>query len=91
MLSLAKSILAVVAIFNFMAPFTDFLFPRIVLRGLEKFTLALGLFNFINDQFNNNNNFTRFATGSNRFQFQRSCILTALFNLKYLTACGTKG
>ncbi|RJE88537.1 sugar ABC transporter permease [Paenibacillus sp. 1011MAR3C5] len=59
---LAKPILAVVALFNFMAPFMDFLLPRIILRSPEKFTLALGLFNFINDKFANN--FTRFAAGA---------------------------
>lgn len=62
MLPLAKPILAVIALFNFMAPFMDFLLPRIVLSSPEKFTLALGLFNFINDQFSTN--FTRFAAGA---------------------------
>src|SRR5690625_3134378 len=40
MLPLAKPILAVVALFNFMAPFMDFLLPRIVLTSPENFTLA---------------------------------------------------
>lgn len=62
MLPLAKPILAVVALFNFMTPFMDFLLPSIILRSEENFTLALGLFNFVNDQFSNN--FTRFAAGS---------------------------
>lgn len=62
MLPLAKPILAVVALFNFMAPFMDFLLPRIVLSSPENFTLALGLFNFISDQFSTN--FTRFAAGA---------------------------
>jgi arabinogalactan oligomer/maltooligosaccharide transport system permease protein len=62
LLPLTKPILAVVALFNFMAPFMDFLLPRIILRSPEKFTLALGLFNFINDKFANN--FTRFAAGA---------------------------
>jgi arabinogalactan oligomer/maltooligosaccharide transport system permease protein len=62
LLPLAKPILAVVALFNFMAPFMDFILPRIVLRSPENFTLALGLFNFVNDQFANN--FTRFAAGA---------------------------
>ncbi|PAD93318.1 sugar ABC transporter permease [Shouchella clausii] len=61
-LPLAKPILAVVALFNFMTPFMDFLLPRIVLRSPENYTLALGLFNFVNDQFANN--FTRFAAGT---------------------------
>ncbi|MFC4386757.1 sugar ABC transporter permease [Gracilibacillus marinus] len=62
MLPLAKPILAVVALFNFMAPFMDFLLPKIVLTDPNNYTLALGLYNFINDQFSTN--FTRFAAGS---------------------------
>ncbi|WP_083465580.1 sugar ABC transporter permease [Thalassobacillus sp. C254] len=62
MLPLAKPILAVVALFNFMAPFMDFLLARIVLRSPENYTLAVGLFTFVSDQFANN--FTRFAAGA---------------------------
>ncbi|RKL67766.1 sugar ABC transporter permease [Salipaludibacillus neizhouensis] len=62
LLPLAKPILAVVALFNFMNPFMDFILPRIVLRSPENYTLALGLFNFVNDEFANN--FTRFAAGA---------------------------
>ncbi|MBM7540226.1 arabinogalactan oligomer/maltooligosaccharide transport system permease protein [Amphibacillus cookii] len=62
LLPLAKPILSVVALFNFMHPFMDFILPRIVLRSPENYTLALGLFNFVNDQFSNN--FTRFAAGA---------------------------
>ncbi|MCG1020075.1 MULTISPECIES: sugar ABC transporter permease [Sutcliffiella] len=91
MLPLAKPILAVVALFNFMAPFTDFILPRIVLRNPENFTLALGLFNFINDQFANN--FTRFAAGS--ILIAIPIALMFLFLQRYLiaglTAGGTKG
>lgn len=62
MIPLAKPIIAVVALFNFMAPFMDFILPRIVLRSPENYTLALGLFNMVNDAFANQ--FTRFAAGS---------------------------
>ncbi|MFD1739841.1 sugar ABC transporter permease [Bacillus salitolerans] len=91
MLPLAKPILAVVALFNFMAPFTDFLLPRIVLRDPEKFTLALGLFNFINDQFNNN--FTRFAAGSILIALPIAVVFLFLqrYLISGLTAGGTKG
>ncbi|MGT0298637.1 ABC transporter permease subunit [Staphylococcus aureus] len=51
MLPLAKPILAVVALFNFMGPFMDFILPKILLRSPEKFTLAVGLFSFINDKY----------------------------------------
>ena len=47
MLPLAKPILAVVALFNFMGPFMDFILPKILLRSPEKFTLAVGLFNLL--------------------------------------------
>lgn len=62
LLPLAKPILSVVALFNFMAPFMDFILPRIVLRSPENFTVALGLYNFVNAQFSNN--FSRFAAGA---------------------------
>lgn len=90
MLPLAKPILAVVALFNFMAPFMDFLLPRIVLTSPENFTLALGLFNFINDQFSTN--FTRFAAGA--ILIAVPIALVFLFLQRYLisglTAGGTK-
>ncbi|GMN99522.1 sugar ABC transporter permease [Geobacillus sp. NFOSA3] len=91
MLPLAKPILAVVALFNFMAPFTDFLLPSIVLRDPEKYTLAVGLFNFISDRFANN--FTRFAAGS--ILIAAPIAIVFLFLQRYLisglTAGGTKG
>ncbi|KIL36467.1 arabinogalactan ABC transporter permease [Cohnella kolymensis] len=62
LLPLSRPILAVVGLFTFMAPFMDFLTPRIIIRSPEKFTLALGLYNFINDKFGNN--FTIFAAGT---------------------------
>jgi len=62
LLPLTKPILAVVGLFTFMAPFMDFLTPKIIIRSPEKYTLALGLFNLINDKFANN--FTRFSAGT---------------------------
>ncbi|KIL45659.1 sugar ABC transporter permease [Jeotgalibacillus soli] len=91
MLPLAKPILGVVALFNFMAPFVDFLLPRIILRDPEKFTLALGLFNFISNQFDNN--FTRFAAGSILIAIPIALVylLSQRFLIAGLTAGGTKG
>jgi len=88
---LAKPILAVVALFNFMAPFMDFLLPRIVLTSPEKYTLALGLFNFINDQFSTN--FTRFAAGAILIALPIALVFLFLqrFLISGLTAGGTKG
>jgi arabinogalactan oligomer/maltooligosaccharide transport system permease protein len=62
LLPLSRPILAVVALFTFMAPFMDFLTPRIIFRSPEKYTLALGLYNFVNDAFSNN--YTIFAAGA---------------------------
>lgn len=91
MLPLAKPILGVVALFNFMAPFVDFLLPRIILRNPENFTLALGLFNFISNQFDNN--FTRFAAGSILIAIPIAVVylLSQRFLISGLTAGGTKG
>ncbi|MFP3441142.1 ABC transporter permease subunit, partial [Pantoea sp. SIMBA_133] len=43
-LPLAKPILAVVALFSFITPFTDFILAQVILRSEEKFTLAVGLY-----------------------------------------------
>ncbi|ELH4360907.1 sugar ABC transporter permease [Staphylococcus pseudintermedius] len=91
MLPLAKPILAVVALFNFMGPFMDFILPKILLRRPEKYTLAVGLFNFINHQYANN--FTVFAAGAIMIALPISIVF--LFLQKYLvsglTAGATKG
>lgn len=91
LLPLAKPILAVVALFNFMNPFMDFILPRIILRSPENYTLALGLFNFVNDQFSNN--FTRFAAGAILIAIPIATVY--LFLQKYLisglSAGATKG
>lgn len=91
MLPLAKPILAVVALFNFMAPFMDFLLPRIVLASPEKYTLALGLYNFINDQFSTN--FTRFAAGSILIAVPIALVFLLLqrYLISGLTSGATKG
>ncbi|ELJ9197251.1 sugar ABC transporter permease [Staphylococcus pseudintermedius] len=91
MLPLAKPILAVVALFNFMGPFMDFILPKILLRSPEKYTFAVGLFNFINHQYANN--FTVFAAGAIMIALPISIVF--LFLQKYLvsglTAGATKG
>ncbi|MEQ6375447.1 sugar ABC transporter permease [Bacillaceae bacterium S4-13-58] len=91
MLPLAKPILAVVALFNFMAPFMDFLLPRIVLSSKENYTLALGLFNFINQQFSTN--FTRFAAGAILIAVPIALVFLLLqrYLISGLTSGATKG
>ncbi|MBN6206157.1 sugar ABC transporter permease [Ralstonia pickettii] len=90
-LPLAKPILAVVALFNFMAPLFDFLLPTIVLSSEENYTLAVGLYNFINDQFSNN--FTRFAAGSVLVAVPIAAVYLFLqrYLISGLAAGGTKG
>ncbi len=91
-LPLAKPILAVVALFNFMTPLFDFILPSIILNSPEKYTIALGLFNFINDQFSNN--FTRFSAGG-AILIAVPVAIVYLFLQRFLisglTAGGTKG
>jgi len=91
MLPLARPILAVVALFNFMAPFMDFLLPRIVLTSPKNFTLALGLFNFITDKFSTN--FTRFAAGAILIAIPIALVFLLLqrYLISGLTEGGTKG
>lgn len=91
MIPLAKPILAVVALFQFMMPFMDFLLPRIVLRSEQNFTLALGLFNFVSNEFDNN--FTRFAAGAILVAIPIAAVFLYLqrYLISGLTAGGTKG
>nr|WP_201786587.1 sugar ABC transporter permease [Clostridium tepidiprofundi] len=59
---LAKPIITLVALTNFMGPWFDFIFPQIILRSADKKTLAMGLFEWIQKQ--QNTEFTRFAAGA---------------------------
>jgi arabinogalactan oligomer / maltooligosaccharide transport system permease protein len=61
-LPLGRPIIAFVAVTSFMAPWMDFILPRLLLKSTEKKTLAVGLFEMINGQ--SNNNFTLFAAGA---------------------------
>jgi arabinogalactan oligomer/maltooligosaccharide transport system permease protein len=61
-LPLAKPIMVFVALTQFMAPWMDFIFPRLVLSSNEKKTLAIGLYDLIAGD--TNKNFTNFAAGA---------------------------
>lgn len=61
-LPLMKPILIFVALNQFISPWMDFIFPRMILSSPEKKTLAIGLYDLINS--NTNNNFTTFAAGA---------------------------
>ena len=56
---LAKPIVAVVALFTFIGPFTDFILASIILRTPENYTLAVGLYEMVAKKFGNE--FTTFA------------------------------
>ena len=57
----AKPILVFLGITSFTGPWMDFIFPKMVLRSVEKQTLALGLFSFVTYK---KNDFTTFAAGA---------------------------
>src|SRR5574344_684405 len=60
-LPVTKPIITFLGISSFTGPWMDYIFPKMVLRSLDKQTLALGLFSFVSDK---KNEFTNFAAGS---------------------------
>ncbi len=88
---LAKPIVAVVSLFTFITPFTDFILARVLLSSEEKFTLAVGLYDLIADQFGSE--FTKFAAGSVLIAIPISILFLSLqkYFVSGLTAGGTKG
>lgn len=61
-LPLMGPILAVVAIFNFISPYSDFIFPSVVMFEESKYTLAVGMQSFISGNFSTN--WSLFTAGS---------------------------
>ncbi len=61
-LPLCAPTLAVIALLNFIGPFGDYLLARLVLLTPSKTTLAVGLHQFIADQYHQN--WTQFAAGA---------------------------
>lgn len=59
---LSKPIITFVAVTQFMAPWFDFILPRFLISSDSKKTLAVGLYEMIAG--NTNNNFTMFAAGA---------------------------
>ncbi|MGM0369697.1 MAG: sugar ABC transporter permease [Bacillota bacterium] len=62
MLPLAKPMLAVVAMFNFVKPFSDFILANLLLQTTDRLTLAVGLYRMVANQFTND--WTLFAAGA---------------------------
>jgi arabinogalactan oligomer / maltooligosaccharide transport system permease protein len=59
---LVRPILAVVGVLAFVGTFNEFVLARIILRDQENWTLMVGLFNFINSDFNRD--WGKFAAGA---------------------------
>lgn len=62
MLPLSKPMIIFVAVNNFIGPWMDFIFARLVLRSNENKTLAIGLFEMVAGR--QNTEFTTFAAGA---------------------------
>ncbi|MBA4543926.1 MULTISPECIES: sugar ABC transporter permease [Thermoactinomyces] len=88
---LAKPILAVMFLFNFMTPMTDFLLPQIILTSPDNQTLAVGLFSFINKDVGKQ--YTLFAAGSVLIAVPITVIFLSLqrYFISGLTAGANKG
>lgn len=88
---LAKPIIAVVALFAFIAPFADFIIASILLRSEKNYTLAVGLYDLVAKQFGNE--FTTFAAGAVLITIPIAILFLSCqrFFVSGLTAGGTKG
>lgn len=88
---LAKPIIAVVALFAFIAPFADFIIASILLRTEENYTLAVGLYEMVAKQFGAE--FTTFAAGAVLIAVPIAILFLSFqrFFVSGLTAGGTKG
>jgi ABC-type maltose transport system permease subunit len=51
LLPLVQPVLAVIAILTFVGTYSDFIFPRVLLKSSENYTFALGMTFFIRDQY----------------------------------------
>lgn len=61
-LPLSRPMLTYIGLTQFVGPWVDFIFARLVLRTKENWTLAVGLYDMVNT--NQNTNFTLFAAGA---------------------------
>ncbi|CAM3754848.1 sugar ABC transporter permease [Marinicrinis lubricantis] len=91
LLPLITPILAIVALTNFMLPIFDFILPSIILQDSSKYTLAIGLYHFVNEKYANN--FTVFTAGAILIALPVALIYLGLqrYFISGLTAGGTKG
>jgi arabinogalactan oligomer / maltooligosaccharide transport system permease protein len=61
-LPLSRPMLTYMALVQFVGPWVDFIFARLVLRSKDNWTVAVGLYDMVNT--NTNSNFTLFAAGA---------------------------
>lgn len=61
-LPLSRPILTYLALLQFVGPWVDFIFARLILRSKENWTLAVGMWDMVASQ--QNSNFTVFAAGA---------------------------
>lgn len=61
-LPIVRPMLAIVALWSFIGPFTDYMLPKILLTTPTDYTMATGLFSLVNDHRNMNQ--PAFAAGS---------------------------
>ena len=80
-------ILAVIGLLTFIATFNDFLIASVLLRDQERFTVAVGLTQFIQDQFGAN--WGVFAAGA--LMGGIPIILLFMFLQRYLVSGLTQG
>lgn len=89
-LPLSTPMITFVAVSTFMTPWMDYILPRLLLRSESKKTLAVGIYDLINSD--TNNNYTMFASGAILVAVPIAILYMAL--QKYLiygiTAGGTK-
>ncbi|TFB24453.1 sugar ABC transporter permease [Filobacillus milosensis] len=90
-LPLVKPILAVIALFAFITPFTDFILARVILRSTDNYTLAVGLYDLVANNFGAE--FTKFAAGAVLIAIPISILFLSLqrYLISGLTSGGTKG
>ncbi|TCN27919.1 sugar ABC transporter permease [Mesobacillus foraminis] len=88
---LSSPIIAVVALFSFIAPFADFIIASILLRTEKNYTLAVGLYEMVAKQFGAE--FTNFAAGAVLIAIPISILFLSFqkYFVSGLTAGGTKG
>lgn len=91
MLPLSKPMLTYVALTTFAGAWVDFIFARLVLRTKENWTLAIGLWDMV--QNNTSSNFTMFAAGAVLIAVPITLLFLLLqrFLVEGLTAGASKG